>query len=351
MSECFVKRRSLIVLAALWLLLLLQAAGAAASSPGADEVRGVLGLYESGGQSVLVRENDGRLELLFGAGGIMFDNPQTYKAFQLEKTGRHSYRLLSSQYASPHEKVTISVDPNGHGTNLTIDGQGYIRKFFGPELGQGFRIQPLMSATELRRLAQNAEPPGEEGPFLTPDLVDIVVLDGSVLLDIRYATEDNFMGMALYDQPRALLQRPAAEALVRAHHKLKQYGYGLIIHDAYRPWRVTKMFWDATPADMKVFVADPAKGSRHNRGGAVDVALYDQSTGKAINMISGYDEFSLRAYSGFAGGTTMERYQRDLLRAVMEGEGFTVYPEEWWHFDYQDWRKYPIMNTAFSEIP
>jgi serine beta-lactamase-like protein LACTB len=154
----------------------------------------------------------------------------------------------------------------------------------------------------------------------------------------------------MYQQARAFLQRPAAEALVRAHRALGRMGLGLLIHDAYRPWYVTKMFWDATPDSAKIFVADPSQGSRHNRGAAVDLTLYDRRTGQELEMVSGYDEFSIRAYPEYPGGTSRQRYNRELLRRAMEAEGFRVYEAEWWHFDYQDWRLYPIGNQTFEKI-
>jgi D-alanyl-D-alanine dipeptidase len=153
-----------------------------------------------------------------------------------------------------------------------------------------------------------------------------------------------------YDRPRAFLQRPAAEALVRAHRQLAAQGYGLLIHDAYRPWHVTKMFWDATPEESKLFVADPAKGSRHNRGCAVDLTLYKLAGGEPIVMPSGYDEFSPRAFPAYPGGTSRQRWHRELLRRAMEAEGFSVFEFEWWHFDYRDWRRYPILNMPLGEV-
>jgi D-alanyl-D-alanine dipeptidase len=146
------------------------------------------------------------------------------------------------------------------------------------------------------------------------------------------------------------MQRPAAEAVVRANHELKKLGYGLLIHDAYRPWYVTKIFWDATPQAGKIFVADPQKGSKHNRGCAVDLTLYDLKTGRPIEMVGVYDEMSERSYPGYAGGTSLQRWHRELLRQVMESEGFTVYQYEWWHFDYKDWQSYPILNLTFDQI-
>lgn len=191
-----------------------------------------------------------------------------------------------------------------------------------------------------------AQPPQEPGPFRKPDLVELHKVDKSIKLDIRYATANNFLGRPVYAKPRAYLQRPAAEALVRVSKRLRSRGYGLIVFDGYRPWSVTKIFWDVTPADKKEFVADPAKGSRHNRGCAVDLSLYDLKTGLEVEMPSGYDEMSERAHADYQGGPAEARRLRDLLRAAMEAEGFTVYPPEWWHYDYKDWREYPITDRC-----
>jgi D-alanyl-D-alanine dipeptidase len=214
---------------------------------------------------------------------------------------------------------------------------------------QSFHISPLKPVEELRREALAAQPPAEQGKRAS-DLVEVVKLDPTVKLDIRYASANNFMSTPFYTQARAFLQRPAAQALVRAHTELKRQGYGVLIHDAYRPWYVTKMFWEATPDDKKQFVANPAEGSKHNRGCAADVSLYDIRTGHEVDMPSGYDEMSARAYPDYAGGTQAERARRDLLRRVMEANGFTVYEYEWWHFDYRGCTEWPIMNVPFEKL-
>jgi D-alanyl-D-alanine dipeptidase len=213
-----------------------------------------------------------------------------------------------------------------------------------------FRITPLRPLAELRLAALAASPPAEMGPFRPVDLVELASLDPTIRLDIRYATSDNFLSSPVYEAARAFLQRPAAEALVQAHRALREKGYGLLVHDAYRPWWVTKLFWEATPKEKREFVADPAKGSRHNRGCAVDLTLYRLEDGRAVEMPSLYDEMTGRAYPGYAGGTADERAHRDLLRSAMEREGFTVFEFEWWHFDYRDWREYPILNVSFEQI-
>jgi D-alanyl-D-alanine dipeptidase len=216
---------------------------------------------------------------------------------------------------------------------------------------QQFHITPVRPVEQLRVEALAATPPVEEGSFRPPDLVEVISLDPTIRLDIRYATSNNFLGTPLYEQPRAFLQRPAAEAVVRVHRALAAKGYGLLIHDAYRPWYITKIFWDATPPDKHQYVADPAHGSRHNRGCAVDLTLFDRSTGRAIAMPSGYDEMSERAHPDYKGGTDEQRKMRDLLRSAMEAEGFTVYEFEWWHFDYRDWHSYAVQNIRFADIP
>ena len=213
-----------------------------------------------------------------------------------------------------------------------------------------FRITPVRPVAELRTEALAAQPPKEEGPFRPADLVDLATLDRRITLDIRYATADNFLSTPVYTQARAFLQRPAAEALLRAHRGLRKQGYGLRIFDAYRPWYVTKIFWDATPPDKHEFVADPAKGSRHNRGCAVDLTLYDLKTGREVEMTGVYDEMSPRSYPTYTGGTPGQRARRDLLRRAMEKEGFQVFETEWWHFDYKDWKQYAIGNIPFDQV-
>lgn len=195
-------------------------------------------------------------------------------------------------------------------------------------------------------------PPKESGDFRRTDLVELIQLDPTMRLDIRYATTNNFLHRPLYSQPRAFLQRPAADAVVRVNHALRAKGYGLVIFDAYRPWSVTKIFWDnASDAERKIeFVANPRKGSRHNRGCAVDLTLVDLKTGREVTMPSAYDEFSERAFPDYSGGPPEPRALRGLLCAAMEAEGFTVYPSEWWHFDYHDWRQYRILNVPFEQI-
>ena len=192
--------------------------------------------------------------------------------------------------------------------------------------------------------------PVEEGVFLEPALTELVTLDKTIKLDIRYATANNFLGEPFYSQARAFLQKPAAEALARAGARLRKQGFGLLIHDGYRPWRVTKAFWDATPTEKHIFVANPATGSKHNRGCAIDLSLYDIKSGLTVEFPSAYDEMSERAFPTYKGGTATQTKNRELLRKAMEAEGFSVFEHEWWHFDYKDWKRYRILDIPFEQV-
>jgi len=283
----------------------------------------------------VVSEKNGYIEILDRSNrpdGVHYENAEKFPA---EGSSPSAHGLRSGRSG---ERELVSGD--------VVDGK--ITPDFGARAQVA--IAPVHLVKELEKQALAASPPQENRPFRRPELVELTTLDAAIRLDIRYATTNDFLGTPVYTQARAFLQRPAAEALVRALAKLQPLGYGLLIHDAYRPWYVTKIFWDATPPEGKIFVADPAEGSRHNRGCAVDLTLYDLRTGKPIEMPGTYDEMSPRSFPDYPGGTSLERWHRDLLRRAMESEGFTVYEHEWWHFDYKDWREYPILNIKFEEL-
>jgi CubicO group peptidase (beta-lactamase class C family)/D-alanyl-D-alanine dipeptidase len=249
------------------------------------------------------------------------------------------------------ETIRFERDASGRAVRAIMAGVDFPRRTVGPEDGapQLF-VKPLRPVAELLAQAQQQSPPAEPGPHLASDLVEVARLAPGVHLDVRYAGTNNFLRSRFYDQPRVFLQRPAAEALVRAHRALAAQGYGLLLHDGYRPWFVTKVFWDATPDAQKEFVADPAQGSRHNRGAAIDLSLYDLRTGKPVDMVGTYDETTARSYSIYPGGTSLQRWHRQLLRDAMEAQGFTVLVNEWWHFDYAGGERYPIGNASFETL-
>jgi D-alanyl-D-alanine dipeptidase len=281
--------------------------------------------------------------MILERGGALIARFDSTHETKLVPDGPNRFRLAGGT-------LRFRTDSRGRGTGVAARDSFWPRRALGPEEGSVFRIEPVRPIEELRREALAATPPLETGEFRATDLVELVTLDSTIKLDIRYAGTRNFLGTPLYSQARAFLQRPAAAALVRAHRNLKARGYGLLIHDGYRPWYVTKMFWDATPPAQHEFVADPATGSRHNRGCAVDLTLYDLRTGEPVEMPGVYDEMSHRSYPGYPGGTSRQRWHRELLRETMEAEGFTVYSAEWWHFDCKDWKSYRIGNTTFEKL-
>jgi CubicO group peptidase (beta-lactamase class C family)/D-alanyl-D-alanine dipeptidase len=250
----------------------------------------------------------------------------------------------------PAEQIVFKRDANGAATEAVAADVTFKRRNFGDFPGGVFQIRPLRPMDVLRTEALAATPPKEARPFRKPDLAEPSKLDPTIKLDVRYATDRNFTGVPVYESAQSFLQRPAAEATVRAHQALNKQGYGLLIHDGYRPWYVTKMFWDSVPDNFHGFVADPEKGSRHNRGCAVDLTLYDLQTGEPIEMVGVYDEMSPRSFPLYPGGTSLQRYHRELLRKAMEAQNFTVNPIEWWHFDYNDWQQYPIVNKSFEDL-
>ncbi len=305
-----------------------------------DAWRGLIGEYGWDHNTLFVLENDGKLFVLI----------EWFFLDRLEEVSPDVFRFPDNSRLYASEHVRFKRDETGRAVEAEAAGVKFARRKIDGDDGTTFHITPMRPVAELRPEALKGRPPLEPASFRKPELVELVSLDPTIKLDIRYATNNNFLQTPFYSSARAFMQRSAAEALVKAHKKLKERGLGLLIHDAYRPWYVTKMFWDATPQSGRGFVANPAKGSKHNRGCAVDLTLYDLSTGKPIEMVGGYDEFSSRSSPDYPGGTSLQRWHRDLLRRSMEAEGFTVNEVEWWHFDFRDWAKYPILNAPFEEI-
>ena len=169
-----------------------------------------------------------------------------------------------------------------------------------------------------------------------------------IRLDIRYATADNFTKKPVYTSAHAFLRLPAASALAGVQKELEASGLGLKVFDAYRPYAATLLFWDLIRDTL--FVASPAKGSRHNRGCAVDVTLVDLKTGSELEMPTPYDEFSGAAAAGFQGATDRARANRELLIDMMARHGFRVMDSEWWHYDYQGWDQFGLMDVTFEEL-
>ncbi len=169
-----------------------------------------------------------------------------------------------------------------------------------------------------------------------------------VVLDIRYATTNNFTGEKIYNLPRAYARKPVAEALKKIQAELKLKGLGLKIFDGYRPYSATVKFYEVY--GDTTYVASPYKGSRHNRGCALDLTLINLKTGKELPMPTEWDSFKKEAWPTAPVADPTIRANRKLLIDTMEKFGFTVYESEWWHFDFVGWQKYAVMDIDFEEL-
>jgi D-alanyl-D-alanine dipeptidase len=202
----------------------------------------------------------------------------------------------------------------------------------------------MLSQSLLRRAVIAVYSIDEMREFSRPvrvNLVDLRAVIPDAVFDIRYATTNNFTGKQVYPTARCLLRPEVAERLKRVEERLRQQGYRLKIYDAYRPLSVQQIFWRILPDDR--YVADPAIGSRHNRGAAIDVTLVD-AHGKDVPMPSEYDDFSERAHPDCRFATPEQKRNHEILRSAMRAEGFEQFPTEWWHFDGPAWRDCPISD-------
>lgn len=183
----------------------------------------------------------------------------------------------------------------------------------------------------------------------TGDLVELKHAIPTLALDIRYATTNNFTGQQLYPHARCFLRREPAKRLRDVQTELAKFGLGLKIFDGYRPLSVQRKMWEVFP--QPGYVADPKKGSRHNRGAAVDVTLIQLTDGQELRMPTPYDDFTERAHRDFMQLPDEVIRNRQLLEDVMTRNGFVGLPTEWWHFDYGDWRKYPLLDVDIPADP
>lgn len=179
------------------------------------------------------------------------------------------------------------------------------------------------------------------------NLVNLQELDDSFVIDLKYASTDNFTGKKIYSQAICLVHRNTAQKLLAAHKEFKQHGYRIKIYDAYRPYSAQRVLYQA--AENKTFLADPAKGSNHNRGAAVDITLVDE-TGKELPMPSRFDEFSVRSRINYNGAPKELIKNRELLGWIMVKNGFKRIGNEWWHFEDAEAKNYPLLDIPFEEF-
>ena len=181
------------------------------------------------------------------------------------------------------------------------------------------------------------------------ELVDLSNFVEGIVLDIRYATPNNFTGEKIYDSPKAYARRPVAEALKKINEELAQSGLGIKVFDAYRPYSATVKFYEVMKGDTN-FVAAPWKGSKHNRGCAVDVTLIDINTGNELAMPTAFDDFTEKAAVDHPDLPEEVLRNRQLLLDVMTSHGFDTYAYEWWHFDLRGWESFDILDISFEAI-
>lgn len=223
------------------------------------------------------------------------------------------------------------------------------------EMAFGLAALPLVGCAPVGPDRDVQFIPANKAAALKPDdpkrLVELITLDPAIRLDMRYATTNNFTGGVLYDAARAFLAAPAAAAVARASKAAQAEGFGLTIYDAYRPWRITKKLWDATPVGpKKEYVANPKRGSKHNRGCAVDLTLHDLRTRQLVEMPSEFDDFSEKAHRDYMGASATSIANRARLARYLEAEGFVGLSNEWWHFDFGGWEQFPVMDIPFNKI-
>lgn len=309
------------------------------------DLKYILGMYYGNGEMFLLRENNGEVELVyrFGQKDYTFAGSNVYPLY---KEHFDSYTINESGPLNHLDAaVRIERSREGYGVSCSVGGNRYSRRFFAGENGRPFRFAPVSDWQALKTAANAAVMPAQLGAGQQAQLVDLAQTVPGLKFDLRYAQADNCFGQVLTDDQRAFLDADAAQALAQAQQYLKPYGYGILVWEAYRPWSVSKLAYDALPADKKSMLPAPEAGFSHNTGRSIDVSLYLLATGENAGMISGFDEPSVRQYADFAGGTTLERYRRDLLRSAMQMAGFTASETEWWHFDYGDIKGFAHLNV------
>jgi D-alanyl-D-alanine dipeptidase len=180
------------------------------------------------------------------------------------------------------------------------------------------------------------------------ELIDLEKFIPGIVLDIRYATTNNFTGEKIYNLAKAYARKPVAEAVKRAQAELAKQGLGIKIFDAYRPYSATVKFYEVYRDTT--YVASPYKGSRHNRGCAIDMTIINLKTGEELQMPTGYDSFKKEAWPSTPVTDPVIRKNRQLIIDTMQKEGFKVNSSEWWHFDFIGWKNYEVMDIDFEKL-
>lgn len=300
----------------------------------APDEEALLGYYHGGGEVLLVRENQGELELLYE----LEKNDQDFtksNGFALIKDHYDAYTLVEKgPYTDTSSPVRFDRNGSGMGISLRIGNRSYSRIFTRGENGRPERIKPVMTLTQAREKAKTLPIPTK----ITEEKLDLVNVRDVVPAakqDLRYSTVNNLFGEAIVSSKKAELNSKAAQALVRAEKILVSKGYGLLIWEGYRSYEdfaVAKLLLGPSRDSL---LPPLSEGYSHNTGRSLDVSLYDLETGSPIKMISDFDELSPAQYRSFPGGTDLQRYLRGLLDEAMTQSGFKGSEMEWWHYEYK----------------
>ena len=321
-----------------------------AAKPVPKDVKSLLGLYYGNSSVFLLREEKGNLQIVYHTDPE--DRGFTYaNIFPLKKNHFDSYSMSEEgPLLSAEATVHFERDSDGNGIACKIGGKRFARDFFPGEGNKVTRLEKHADYQSLKEAAPRAALPAKLQQGQPGRLVRIRSVIPNVKFDLRYTDSNNIFGVPLFEATEAFAEAETVFALKKAADKLSARGFGLLVWEGYRPWYVSKLASDLLPKDKKDMLPAPDKGEDRNTGRTVDVSLYDLVTGEAVNMISDFDEVSVRQYPGFTGGTERQRNLRDMLAAVMKECGFTQGKEEWWHFTFGDTNGWQHLNIPYGPI-
>ena len=350
MKKMNLKRKyiSAFLLTGLFLFSIFPVSAAARSVP--KDINYLLGLYYGNASFFLLREEKGILQIVYLTDREDRDFSMG-NVFPLKKVRFDSYEMKEDgPFFGGEAAVHFERDAEGNGIVCKIGSKRFARSFFPGEGNKELRVESSGDYPALKEAAQKADMPAQLQQGQAARLVRIRSVAPDVKFDLRYAGADNIFGVPLYDATEAYVEAETAVALKKVADKLAARGYGLLVWEGYRPWYVSKLASDLLPKDKKGMMPAPDKGEDRNTGRTVDVGLYDLASGEAVNMISDFDEVSVRQFPGFRGGTERQRSQRDLLADVMKECGFTQGRDEWWHFTLGNLADWQHLNIPYGQI-
>lgn len=312
------------------------------------EEAALIGLYAGPGAGFAIRENKGNLEMLYP--NLRKPDPKDKDAensvLPLKRShyDEYTFQDLTPKFTTA-DTLNFDRDKEGRGVSVRLGEMNYNRRFTNGEDGKPFRIKVAKDVETLRKEAVSSSVP--KHPYAeTAQLVELSTIVPELHYDLRYTTANNLFGVPVVLSKQAYLDRVAAQKLASVNEKLKAYGYGLLVWEAYRSWADFKLSVLLLDNKHKNMLPKAEQGFSHNTGRSIAVSLYDRATGEAVQMISDFDEITPAQYADYLGGTSLQRWQRDLLREQMENEGFTGSKTEWWHFDYNAKVKYQLLNET-----